>query len=181
MFCGSLLTVPVVLIQLKMKFALIFSVFLPTAFSQGSTNEWGCNHYSAFPTDFCYTSSSTFSFKYTCDGTDTIVYESYSVGECSGDPSSTLDLSLSDSTNGDIAECDNIESCGYYEMTCDDKTELILTVGVCYSYSSSSVYYTCLGSIVGFEQFSDSTDCTGSSSFFTFDYDNSVYEGCEVK
>ena len=160
-----------------MKFALIFSIFLPTAFSQGPTDDWGCNHFGVIPMDYCYTSSSTVSYKFTCDGTDTAIYESYSGVECGDDPAATIEYSLSDV---DTAECDNSESCGYFDITCDNVTTALIAVGVCYEYSSNSVYYTCLDSLLSY-RFYDSTDCTGSYDIYAFDYDTNPYDDCEVK
>ena len=149
------------------------SLFLSFATSQNN-NEWGCNHFGTFPTDMCIAWTSTTAFRYTCNGTDSITRNEWSnfsnFDECgSEDPTSSYEYSL-DGTWGNVAECDNTQSCGYFGILCNDVMTLILPMDVCYSFSSSSSYeFSCNGSEITYKLYSEG-DCTGSSTTTRYDY-----------
>ena len=159
-----------------MQFLLIWLLLTSsTVFSQ--YNDWGCNHYLTFPVDACVGSSFS-AVKWTCNSTDTINHVTYdSYDDCDSDVDATSSIHTS---VGSSSECDNADSCDYFKIDCDGYTVTIWLMDVCYSGSSTSASYTCSGSKLTTTSYT-SGDCTGSTTSVTFDYDYSVYDGCEVK
>ena len=143
-----------------------------------SQSDWGCNHWSLFPTDYCYISTSSLTYKYVCNGTDTITYEAYSSEsdcESSTDVGTTISYSISDTLSSTV-ECDNDESCGYFSMTCSDTTFLVFVVDVCYS---TDIIYSCSGSTLTQTSYAES-DCSGSTTKTSVNYGSlSTYDDCE--
>ena len=167
---------------MKSKFLLLSAILFSVVLGQ-TNNDWNCDHYTFYPTDICLPLSSSYTYKYTCNGTDTIRWDSWTdVDDCESgdDPTSTYQISL-DAVNGDFSECDNGEPCGYYSVVCDDSTYVFLPVGVCYSFSSNSVYYDCSGSDLIANVYT-TNDCTGSSTCGIIDYTNTYTDAsCQVK
>ena len=157
-----------------MKF--LFTSLLFIVVSYGQYDDWGCNHYLSLPIGACIGSSLS-AVSYTCNDTDTITqttYGSYDDCDSTTDPTSSISVSV-----GSSSECDNSDDCGYFEILCDGVSSGILIMDVCYSSSSTSTEYTCSGSKVTTNAYTDSGDCSGSKTSVTIDYDTTVYDGCD--
>ena len=167
-----------------MKFFLLSAVLSPVYVVLGQiNNNWGCDHYNLWPTDVCFPSSS-FTYKYTCNGTHGIMYEEFTdLNDCESrnDPTNT-NYHFLDGTTAEIAECDNGKSCDYFSIICNNSLHLILPLHVCYSGSGSfSIIWDCSGSETTTTSYS-TNDCSGSTTCGTFDYaDTYTHESCEVK
>ena len=168
----------------KMKFLLVSGVSLVVSLvsgQSGDNDDWGCNHFSAVPTDFCIGSSSS-ALKYECNDTyslmNQIAFDTYDECVFGGDPVSILSFDLD--TFDDI-ECDNEDPCDYFSVQCGDETSIYFPINVCYALSSISVVYQCDGADLIATSYS-SDDCSGSSTTVTFDYsDTFTTDDCEVK
>ena len=161
-----------------MKFLSLSALLVPVAFGQ-TYNDFGCNHFSLYPTDVCLEYSGLGAFKYACSDSNTIAFETYSsYSDCasSNSPSVSVDYDLT-GTWGDVAECDNSNTCGYWEIVCDDTTTLLWVVDVCISSGSISAMYECDGSTLTTTSYSNS-DCSGGGTSASFDYSSLYTSAC---
>ena len=177
-----------------MKSFVASSLFLLGASAQYT---FDCNHWSAYTVDVCYEYSSAYQYYFECNGTDALIFYTYSDGSC-GTDSGDAWLKIryeEDSDSTDLFQCDQGEACQYAilryysdgDCSGDTFTDGPLIVGQCYEGSSTSYELLCLGDdLLQYVQYSSSGDCTGVATTVTVDYsdysDSSsyCYEVCSV-
>ena len=145
---------------------IAFSALLGVALSQS----YGCDHYSVYPTDTCFTITSSSDLRYVCNGTDIAQYQLFDAGDCEAgeDPTYTFNYDISNS--GSSAECDQGGSCGYFAILADDILSYIIITDVCYDFTSSSSFeYSCSGSKLTYNLYTEEDDCSGSKTSSTVD------------
>jgi hypothetical protein len=151
------------------------------AFVSGQYTGYGCDHYSLLPTDECI-GFGTYDYYYSCNGSETMMFETYSSGDCGttdGMPSLSVTLDLTSSVYSGLAECGSGSSCAYFATSCSDTWYLTTLVDVCMASTSTSTMFSCSDSSLTTTAYTGATDCSGSSSSSTVDYSsNSLYSDC---
>ena len=106
-------------------------------------------------------------------------YENLNDCAFSVDITQSFVYNLNDDTFGNFAECDNPEPCDYFQVLCDDSTEVIVTVDECFAGSSTQSYiYSCDGSELTVSLYSTS-DCSGNDdTTVIFDYSDIFNDDC---